>query len=221
MKKLGIIVPYRDRESHLSLFVPHMENSDFLKGIDFEILIIEQTTKPFNRGKLLNVGVVEATDFDYYCFHDVDMLPEKCDYSYVQFPTHLATEAQQFGYKLPYDGYFGGVTLFDKNSFKKINGFSNNYWGWGAEDDDIRFRCICYEVPTHRRSGRFTSLSHERHINRDLYVQNLNTLGGLTNSPDIESAKSKIILDGINNLEYVKITEEKISEKTRKIKVDI
>jgi hypothetical protein len=221
MKKLSIIVPYRDRESHLSQFVPHMENSEFLKEIDYEILIVEQTTKPFNRGKLLNVGVAESQEADYYCFHDVDMLPEICDYSFSSFPTHLATEAQQFGYKLPYDGYFGGVTLFDKDSFKKINGFSNNYWGWGAEDDDVRFRCVCYEVPTHRRNGRFTSLNHERHINRDLYVQNLHTLGNLTNSPDLESGKSKIILDGLNNLDYEKIEENKISEKTKKIKVNI
>lgn len=221
MKKLTIIVPYRDRESHLSQFVPHIETSEFLKDVDYEILIVEQTDKPFNRGKLLNVGVIERPNSDYYCFHDVDMLPEICDYSFPNFPTHLAAEAQQFGYKLPYDGYFGGVTLFDKSSFEKINGFSNNYWGWGAEDDDIRFRCVCYEIPIYRRNGRFTSLNHERHIDRDLYVKNLHSLGYLTNSPDLESGRAKIVLDGICNLRYDKIDENRISEKTSKIKVDI
>lgn len=24
-----------------------------------------------------------------------------------------------------------------KEQFTKINGFPNNYWGWGGEDDDI------------------------------------------------------------------------------------
>jgi beta-1,4-galactosyltransferase 2 len=71
------------------------------------------------------------------------MLPMTSDYSYVSVPTHLAAEAEQFGFKLPYQGYFGGVTLFDKHSFIKVNGYSNDYWGWGAEDDDVMFRCRC------------------------------------------------------------------------------
>jgi hypothetical protein len=221
MEKLSIIVPYRDRESHLSQFIPHMEKSEFLSDIDFEILIVEQTHKAFNRGKLLNVGVMESQEASYYCFHDVDMLPEKCDYSPCQFPTHLASEAQQFGYKLPYEGYFGGVTLFNKSSFFKINGFSNNYWGWGAEDDDVRFRCVSYEVVTQRRSGIFTSLNHERVIERDLYLKNLGALGHLTNSPDLESARSKILMDGLTTLEYEKVEDKWISDKTRKILVNI
>ena len=36
------------------------------------------------------------------------------------------------------------VTAFTEESFKKINGYSNEYWGWGGEDDDISHRM--YEV---------------------------------------------------------------------------
>ena len=25
--------------------------------------------------------------------------------------------------------------------FVVVNGYSNNYWGWGYEDDDLLFRC--------------------------------------------------------------------------------
>ena len=116
MEKLSIIVPYRDRENHLKEFLPYMENSPYLKNLDFEILIVEQEEgKPFNRGKLLNVGAAESPSSSYYCFHDVDMLPLVSDYSSVASPTHLAAEAEQFGFKLPYGGYFGGVTLFGKS----------------------------------------------------------------------------------------------------------
>ncbi|GAA6068156.1 beta-1,4-galactosyltransferase 2 [Tachysurus ichikawai] len=38
---------------------------------------------------------------------------------------------------LPYAGYFGGVSGLSKKQFLKINGFPNEYWGWGGEDDDI------------------------------------------------------------------------------------
>lgn len=39
--------------------------------------------------------------------------------------------------RLPYNQYFGGVSALSKEQFTKINGFPNNYWGWGGEDDDI------------------------------------------------------------------------------------
>ncbi len=39
--------------------------------------------------------------------------------------------------RLPYYQYFGGVSSMSKDQYLKINGFPNNYWGWGGEDDDI------------------------------------------------------------------------------------
>lgn len=52
-----IMIPYRDRDSHLKTFVknaiPFFEES----GRDYKIIIIEQPDgKPFNLGKLTNVG---------------------------------------------------------------------------------------------------------------------------------------------------------------------
>lgn len=42
--------------------------------------------------------------------------------------------------RLRYKGYFGGVTALTKDQFFRVNGFSNTYWGWGGEDDDLRIR---------------------------------------------------------------------------------
>lgn len=39
--------------------------------------------------------------------------------------------------RLPYASYFGGVSGLSKAQFLRINGFPNEYWGWGGEDDDI------------------------------------------------------------------------------------
>jgi predicted glycosyltransferase involved in capsule biosynthesis len=41
---------------------------------------------------------------------------------------------------LPYKDLFGGVSAMTKQDFKKVNGFSNRFWGWGGEDDDMRRR---------------------------------------------------------------------------------
>ena len=150
--KLAVIVPYRDREEHLSRFVPHMDEFLSDKNIDYKIFIIEQSDeRPFNRGWLLNVGfkIAEEQGYDYFCFHDIDMLPEddSCDYSWVDRPTHLASRLSKFNYNLIYPEYIGGVTLFNKEHFNWINGFSNKYWGWGFEDDDLLYRCRKGGVP--------------------------------------------------------------------------
>ena len=150
--KLAIIVPYRDREEHLAQFVPHMDKFLSDKKIDFKIFVVEQgNDRPFNRGWLINVGYTIAKEqgFDYFCFHDVDMLPEDdtCDYSWVDKPTHLASRLSKFNYRLVYPEYFSGVTLFNKEHFEWINGFSNKYWGWGFEDDDLLYRCRKLGVP--------------------------------------------------------------------------
>lgn len=151
--KLGVIVPYRDRESHLKTF--NSEVSTYLKNqnIDFEIIIVEQSdNKPFNRGKLLNIGYLKAKELlcDYVVFHDVDMIPLEVDYSYSNVPLHLATDFEidlQKLKNLQFDDYFGGVTMFSNELFEKTNGYSNNYWGWGFEDDDLLYRCKLKNIP--------------------------------------------------------------------------
>lgn len=222
MEKLAIVVPYRDRESHLEEFLPYMEKSPYLEGIDFEILVVEQEEgKPFNRGKLLNVGAVESPSAAYYCFHDVDMLPLVSDYSPISSPTHLAAEAEQFGFKLPYLGYFGGVTLFGKFDFERINGYSNDYWGWGAEDDDIMHRCIIKGLKPSRKNGRYRSLSHSREIKQDLYNENLRKYFDFKNSQSLEKMEEKIKEDGLSSLEYEVLEREKLSSRSNRIRVKI
>ncbi len=160
IKRLGIIVPYRNREEHLKQFIPYMKN--FLKDVPYHIYVIEQTDeKPFNRGSLLNIGFLLAKEkCDYVCFHDVDMLPVSADYSYCTVPTHLATHVEQFDYQMPYPQYFGGVTLFNRHDFALINGYHNGYFGWGLEDDDLRVRCFMHGLTIESRAGTFLSLSH-------------------------------------------------------------
>jgi len=148
--KLGVIIPYREREEHLERFIEHFIEFMSDKKINYQIFVIEQyDLKPFNRGRLLNVGykIAISQGCDYICFHDVDMLPEEADYSYPMKPTHLASQLSNYNYSVPYDEYFGGVTLFNKYDFEVVNGYSNNYQGWGYEDDDLLSRCYEKKLP--------------------------------------------------------------------------
>ena len=52
-------------------------------------------------------------------------------------PTHLVTQVQSHGYKLPYPQYMGGVLVINREDFEIANGYSNEYWGYGFEDLDL------------------------------------------------------------------------------------
>lgn len=147
MHKLGVVVPYRDRPNQLDVFISSIKKYLKSQKIKNEIIIVEQSEKnDFNRGKLLNIGFLKAEELgcDYVVFHDVDMLPIDADYSYTERPTHLITnlELPEGVSRTLFDEYFGGVTLFPVNTFKQINGYTNKFYGWGFEDDDLLLRCL-------------------------------------------------------------------------------
>lgn len=215
--KLAIVVPYRDREEHLRVFLPHMKKYLEDKNILYNIYIIEQDFgKPFNRAKLLNIGFLESDkDCDYFVFHDVDMLPQDVNYNYAELPTHLATGASQFNYSLPYKSYFGGVTKFSRTSFEKVNGYSNEYWGWGAEDDDILYRCHLIGLKVQRQwPGILTSLNHGRHIDRNEYEKNIQRFR------EMQSKKLDWKHEGINSCKYEVLDRNETPNRIR-IKVNI
>lgn len=198
MKKLLILVPYRDRERHLSKFVPHIKSLLNEQSIDYGLVIVEQSSNNlFNRGLLCNVGFdLFYESFDYICIHDVDMMGEDFDYRYEPFVTHLSAKERKRKYVEWYDRYLGGVTLFPCEDFIKINGFNNSYWGWGCEDDDLRLRCDIMEVDVRRKLCKYFTLFHESLVNEEMsheerkivspgFAKNLEMLKSFQNTKDI------------------------------------
>jgi hypothetical protein len=157
MNRLGIIVPYRNRYDHLKEFKKNITRYLKRSGIDYKIIIVQQDdAKLFNRGMLLNIGFKYAKKLkcDYVVFHDIDMLPIYADYSPSEHPIHLATNFElQKNEKTReiFDTYFGGVTMFSVKDFEKINGYSNKYWGWGYEDDDLLLRCKLNDIHLNKK----------------------------------------------------------------------
>ena len=212
MHKLGIIVPYRNREEHLKKFVPHMKNF-LLNKIDYKILIVEQDDQElFNRGRLKNIGFhLGQNDFDYFCFHDVDHLPvsDTCDYSYTDSVIKLANRVSQFNFCIRPKEELAGVILFNKKKFLNINGFSNDYIGWGVEDTDIGLRCIKKNIDIDIRDGVYMSLPHlsEGDTNGQFASNEVTRNRYLFNS--IKDSE-KLFFSGLSNLKYEisKIKEE-------------
>ncbi len=153
--KLGVCIPYRNRKEHIDRLIPHLSKHLNERGIEHTFYVGHQVDdKLFNRGSMKNIAAHYAFEdgCDYVAWHDVDMLAhEDADYSYpTDTPMHIATKLSKYSYNLGYDQYFGGVVLFTKEQAYKTNGYSNDYWDWGQEDDDLFWRCYFEGLTTGR-----------------------------------------------------------------------
>lgn len=143
---VAIILPYRNRDVQLAIFMNYIHPFLQLQNLDYKIFVIEQSPmREFNRAKLFNVGYKEATkisNFHCFIFHDIDLIPQNPDniYACSKMPRHMSSSVNTFRYNLPYTGLFGGATAITRKVFEKVNGFSNVYYGWGGEDDDMYSR---------------------------------------------------------------------------------
>jgi len=177
-KKLAIIVPYRDRAEHIEQFVQHIRGyfarDKIDKQIDCRVIVVEQSKgKAFNRGALKNVGFLFIeSETDYVCFHDVDYLPIWADYSWVERPTPILWHGAEYRPAHPGQGktgvikhnlelFFGGVLLVPNDQFRQVNGYANDYWGWGPDDSDLQNRFNSASIALGRRKCTFKPLYHD------------------------------------------------------------
>ncbi|XP_044074809.1 beta-1,4-galactosyltransferase 2 [Siniperca chuatsi] len=200
--KVAIIIPFRHRENHLKYWLHYLHPILRRQRIDYGIYIINQLGEDtFNRAKLLNVGYTEAlkdAEYDCFIFSDVDLIPmdDRNLYHCYDQPRHFAIAMDKFGFRLPYAGYFGGVSGLSKKQFLKINGFPNEYWGWGGEDDDIYNRITLNGMKVSRpdvRIGRYRMIKHERDKHNEPNPQRFNK---------IQNTKNTMKKDGISSLTY-------------------
>jgi len=236
-QKLTLIIPYRNREEHLKEFLPALQNRLNEQNIDYEILIAEQNdTKPFNRAKLLNIATLYSNpESKYFVFHDVDAMPTLLDYRYCNQTVKLFNYINRCK---EYEKYpqtvFGGVTLVPKKIFTDINGFSNNYWQWGKEDDDFLLRHILKgHMPLYDTSGKINMLPHPRALLSDSQGNVSTKKSILKNNEKLSQRNKKIFSmfkrgllnqddDGINSITDYTISSisAKNHIKTIKIKFD-
>lgn len=67
-------------------------------------------------------------------------------------------------YLLDYEELFGGAIAITRDQFTLVNGFSNQYFGWGGEDDDLYRRLSSNGIEIIRLSPTVSSyrmLPHE------------------------------------------------------------
>ncbi|KAK1799053.1 hypothetical protein P4O66_007318 [Electrophorus voltai] len=208
-QKVAIIIPFRNRDEHLKFWLFYLHPILQRQQLDYGVYVINQYgDETFNRAKLLNVGYAEALkeyDFECFVFSDVDLIPmdDRNTYKCFSQPRHLSVSMDKFGFRLPYNQYFGGVSSMSKEQFLKINGFPNNYWGWGGEDDDIYNRLASKGMSISRPSGaigKCRMIRHERDKKNDPNPQRFDR---------IAHTRETMHKDGINSLSYKVVNVEK------------
>lgn len=188
-----ILIPYRARgdnvfrKSQLHKFLKHM--NDYFQtthpNLKYKLIIIEQNNDyMFNRGLLLNIGYLEREKLidykiKYYVHHNCDLFPKldqtpRIDYSF----TPINEVRDIFGYS----SGIGGIAIFNRLTFKQINGFPNDYFNWGAEDTTLYKRCEKNSIHI-KRPLYNVGITEESHA-RDSSYNSINQKKGENDNPD-------------------------------------
>ena len=129
------------------------------------VVVARQTHdgRAFNRGALLNAGYLWVTRellpsarlaSIKLILHDVDLVPSVALLATYARPLrvfelqHLAACWPRYGrrtdsgVRLKAGDYMGGVLGINALLFSAVNGFPNDFFGWGGEDDELRDRLL-------------------------------------------------------------------------------
>nr|XP_018910600.1 PREDICTED: beta-1,4-N-acetylgalactosaminyltransferase bre-4-like isoform X2 [Bemisia tabaci]XP_018910602.1 PREDICTED: beta-1,4-N-acetylgalactosaminyltransferase bre-4-like isoform X2 [Bemisia tabaci] len=205
---VAVVIPFRDRLTHLLNLLHRLHPILQRQQLNYRIFVVEQSgNDTFNKGAIMNSAfriILErfppATGgryFHCFVFHDVDMIPEddRNMYSCPTQPRHLSVAVNEFAYQLPYRVLVGGVFNIRTEHFLKVNGYSNLYWGWGGEDDDMGYRVGQVGLSISRPVdwlGRYTMLKHKKR----------NTLASKVKQKLVRTSQRRYRLDGLNSISY-------------------
>ncbi|XP_061176514.1 beta-1,4-galactosyltransferase 4-like [Saccostrea echinata] len=217
VRHIAIIIPFRDRDEHLCILLKNLIPMLMSQLTEFRFFVIEQTGNgTFNKGRIMNAGFLEAMktyNFDCVIFHDVDLIPEHDGnlYDCGDHPRHLSVAIDKMSYKLMYSFLVGGVLGFRPDQFRRVNGYSNAFWGWGGEDDDMALRITYSGLRITRPPAtvaRYKMLTHAKRKPWNKRVAMLRT------------SRRRMRKDGVNSVPY-KIVSVEVYAYYTKIEVDV
>lgn len=129
-KELLIVVPYRNRPEHLKDFLENTPKYFNNKNLIYDILICELDQQgDWNAGLCVNslVKFIETnkTKYRYLYIHHVDIWLISGDWI---FPKDNEVYFNMGDY---------GSCLLTMDAFFNVEGYSNSFWGWGGEDNEL------------------------------------------------------------------------------------
>jgi hypothetical protein len=228
--KTAIIIPFRDlekekkRSNQLRRLVDFM--SDYLKNKNYKIFVVEQSNdgRKFNRGQLLNIGFkyAEKEGYNNFIFHDVDLLPsDELKEYYIKQPTdkpiHIAAVWDRYNQN---PNYFGGIVSFNGSMFNTINGYPNNFWGWGGEDDELYKRTKKFFNIYKAQKGKITDLE-DLSLEEKLEYLKENELKFMQKKEALAEHEKTWQINGLNSLKFKEISDSSCGKNCEKIEVEL
>lgn len=215
-----ILVPFREqieqkRGEQLKRFLSHIHRYH----PDWKVIVIEQSNdnRKFNRGALLNIGAKLAKT-DYVIFHDVDLLPlMKIAPYYTAIPESPIHIGKAWTSKYDSPTFLGGVLSMSIQDIEKTNGFPNNFWGWGGEDDVLRNRIKGKKLKVYQPTLRGEGYKELEHVD----TRSNSEWKNMTKWEDMAEEKKHPGRSGFKNVKYDVLDEKNITDNIKKITVEI
>jgi hypothetical protein len=235
-KKIAIIACFRDsvdgsRGVQLRSYIKiakHLYNGIY--DYDFYIITQNDDGELFNIGKLKNIGFEIASKkggYYNYIFTDIDMIPDHDLMPYfVKKPKtlmSLAYRGTRYNTGENKKPFLGGLISVNEKIFKKMNGYPNNYYGWGGEDDSLFIRMVGAKIYNLYIPSVGDVIDTEEYL----------TVKNKTNKLKKEDAKENMKLEkylydikhwkknGLNSLNYKILKEKNIERNIYQITVDL
>jgi len=239
-KNVAIIICYRNnlegtRERERKVYIQYM-NKILKAYFNFHIYIIEQSDdgEMFNIGKLKNIGFEIASlsgiSYDNYIFSDIDTIPDydltPYFYKNIDGVLGLAYRGTRYQNKNESIGkvFLGALINFDEKVFKKINGYPNNFWGWGGEDDALinRLYNSGYDKVYYPKIGSIIDIEEDKYYKTIKIENKINiTNKDLNKYEKLHEDLSSFQKNGLNNLNYKILNKKNITDNVTQITVDL
>ena len=207
----AIVVPFREdftgkRREQLEIFLRYYLESSYLPE-QHEVIVVEQSedSRKFNRGAVLNVGLVHAAGrgFSAAITHDVDLLSSAELMPHYSTPVehgtlhHIAAAWDRYGSN---PKYFGGIVAGSLATWRKVNGYPNHFWGWGGEDDALAIRASNLGVKI-TKAERGTIVDQEKlDLHSKLSALRANMAKNMRKWEDLECDKMASMSRGMNSV---------------------
>lgn len=228
---LKISIPYRGMvkcKSRMLEVISRLEDNP-----DIHLQIVEQSNdgRRFNLGKMMNVGFdlyskSSSNNNWVYMFHPIDLFPKQGIEPYLLGANQILSGlADIIRYNVMGQTHFYRACQYSPAVYRMFNGYTNNFWGWGAEDDEFFNRLRITQLKAKYTNLEFdtwceTKQDHEPDHESPDYLAGLDH-----HSSNLAIAHSltadRMMADGLSSLEYTVLSESIISKNIKYIEVEL
>lgn len=202
---------------------------------DVYVNIVEQSDdgRRFNLGKLTNVGfdlfAKHSSDDQWvHMFHPIDLFPKDGMVQYSLGAKRILSNASPIiRYNAIGNDCYYRSCQYSSLAYRSFNGYTNDMWGWGAEDDEffarLRLKNIASEIIHLEFNSWSESLQDTEEFPKSPDYLVLERNGYPDHGAKVHAIDSlsvdKMMNDGLINLSYTVLSEKSIGRRIRHIEV--